>query len=93
MVIQMTKSQLMDKITTETELIKKMLTWVCEILATIGYNSRRPAFSSFQISLNLPYKNDATKECQGHQYRHKSDDIERRRHQGQAFREDHPRGT
>src|SRR5215213_4867125 len=67
MATQMTKSQLIEKISSESELAKKDVKGVLETLATIGYKELKktgiflvPGFAKFVV-----VKKPATKERQG----------------------------
>jgi DNA-binding protein HU-beta len=67
MVAQMTKSQLIEKISTENELPKKDVKGVLETLATVGYNELKktgvflvPGFAKFVV-----IKKPATKARKG----------------------------
>lgn len=67
MAVQMTKSQLIEKIATETEVAKKDVKGVLETLATVGYKELKkagvflvPGFAKFVV-----IKKPATKARQG----------------------------
>ena len=67
MAVQMTKSQLIEKISSETEVAKKDVKGVLETLATVGYKELKkngvflvPGFAKFVV-----IKKPATKERKG----------------------------
>ena len=67
MAVQMTKSQLIEKIATETEISKKEVKGVLETLASVGYKELKksgvfllPGFAKFRV-----VKKPATKARQG----------------------------
>ena len=86
MAVQMTKSQLIEKIAAENEVPKKDVKAVLETLATVGYKELKksgvflvPGFAKFVV-----IKKPATKARCGHQPVHRrADDV-----QGQAGPED-----